>query len=132
MIARSQESPCGELAGGVKRTERFHVEHGVHSCHRFDGSRRDTRGWLLHDQGFLGEEVVMTYVIFGCVVVVIGVLGAVFRKPLAAMAAKMSGASGIKVDQDRMPLLERGYGLGGIAMAVLGVVTVIYGLIAGQ
>ena len=71
------------------------------------------------------------YFVFGCLVTFVGILGMIFRRPLAALAVRMFSASGAEGDESREPALERVYGLGGIFMALAGLGTIVFALVSG-
>ena len=71
------------------------------------------------------------YFVLGCVVTLVGILGMIFRRPLGGLAARMFSASGIGVDESRRPAIERVYALGGIFMALAGLVTIVFALVTG-
>jgi hypothetical protein len=71
------------------------------------------------------------YFVLGCLVTLVGILGMIFRRSLAGLAARMFSAGGVEVDESRRPALERVYGLGGIFMALAGVATIVFALVSG-
>lgn len=72
-----------------------------------------------------------SYTIFGCVVAVVGISSVLARKFLMKMAADINKRSGVPAERLDVSKLERGYVFGGVAMAVLGVITALYGIVTG-
>lgn len=72
-----------------------------------------------------------SYTIFGCVVAVVGISSVLARKFLMKMTAYINRRSGVPTERLDISKLERGYVFGGLAMAILGVITALYGLVTG-
>lgn len=68
------------------------------------------------------------YILLGSIVTLVGVLGLIFRRPLAGMATKIFTMNGISVHASGSSRIERVYVLGGIFMIVAGMATLTYGL----
>ena len=74
----------------------------------------------------------MVDLILGCIATLIGLLGAVFRRKLAALSHRVFAADEAETSTDLDVSLERGFAIGGCVMALAGAVTVVYALVSGS
>ncbi|MDQ0147858.1 hypothetical protein J2T23_003786 [Pseudarthrobacter niigatensis] len=72
------------------------------------------------------------YVLLGCVVFVVGVLGAWQRKRLMDWSTRWNQRSGPPGEMLNAFQSERGYLIGGFGMALAGLITIVYGLTSGR
>jgi len=113
-------------------------EPGNHRATFPDTRYRNPSYWIFHPSRLLQKEEVAfidfrgdMYFVLGCVVTLVGILGTIFRGPLGGLAARMFSASGVGLDESRRPAIERVYALGGIFMALAGLVTIVFALVTG-
>ena len=68
------------------------------------------------------------YFLMGCIVALVGLLGLVFRRPLAVFASKLFSVTGIEAAESD-PKIERVYLIGGSFMILAGLATIAYGMV---
>lgn len=69
------------------------------------------------------------YFVMGCVVTLVGLLGLIFRRPLAVFALKLFSVNGLESAEPDSSRIERIYVLGGSFMILAGIATIAYGLV---